>query len=138
LSHGRLVSKELVKLERIAPIPTQYAMAQSSGTPSRHMFSRSRVLNMVATAYPPNPRHPWSTTRSNTASGRPARFGLVATDSRVIPMGAMLFVEGYGFAVAADRGSAIRGNRIDLCMETLAECRAYGRRRVRVHVLQQR
>jgi len=138
LSHGRLVSKELVKQERIEPTPTQFAMAQSGEEPSRHMFSRSRVLNMVATAYPPNPYHPWSRVRSHTASGRPARFGLVATDTRVVPLGAMLFVEGYGFAVAADRGSAIKGNRIDLCMETVAQCRAFGRRKVRVHVLQTR
>lgn len=138
LSHGRPVSKELVKEERIEPTPTKFLMAPTGTEPSRHMFSRSRVLDMVATAYPPNPYHPWSHVRSHTATGRPARYGLVAVDSRVIPLGTTLYVEGYGFAIAADRGSAIKGNRIDLCMETVRLCRLYGRRHVRVHILQQR
>jgi 3D (Asp-Asp-Asp) domain-containing protein len=138
LSHGRLLSKELVKVERIEPTPTKFLMARSGMALDRHMFARSRVLDMVATAYPPNPNHPWSRVRSHTATGRPAQFGLVAVDPRVIPLGTKVYVEGYGFAIAADTGGAIKGNRIDLCMETDRLCRMYGRRRVKVHVLRQR
>jgi 3D (Asp-Asp-Asp) domain-containing protein len=135
LSHGKVVSKDLVKVERIEPTTTRFLMAPSGMAPDRHMFSRSRVLSMVATAYPPNPRHPWSRTRSHTASGRPAQFGFVAVDPRVVPLGSKLYVEGYGFAIAADKGGAIKGNRIDLCMETDRQCRQYGRHRVQVHIL---
>ncbi len=90
-----------------------------------------RVLTMEATGY--SPEEPGLD--DNTASGLKARRGVVAVDPRVIPLGTRLHVEGYGNAIAADTGSAIKGNRIDLCFDTLEECDAYGRRTVRVEIL---
>jgi 3D (Asp-Asp-Asp) domain-containing protein len=90
---------------------------------------------MEATAYPPNPNRPSSRVRGRTASGYAAGYGLAAVDPKVIPLGTPLFIEGYGFALAADTGGAIKGKRIDLCFETNALCNAFGRRNVRVHIL---
>jgi uncharacterized protein YabE (DUF348 family)/3D (Asp-Asp-Asp) domain-containing protein len=45
----------------------------------------------------------------------PDGWGVVAVDPRVIPLGSRLFVEGYGYAVAADTGGAIKGRIIDVC-----------------------
>ena len=64
-----------------------------------------------------------------------ATKGVVAVDTRVIPMGTRLYIPGYGFAIAADRGSAIKGLRIDLCFDTYAEARRFGSRRVDVYIL---
>ena len=44
-------------------------------------------------------------------------FSSVAVDPRVIPMGTKLY--GYGNAIAADQGGAIKGNRIDLYYDIL-------------------
>ena len=38
-------------------------------------------------------------------------------DPSVIPLGTHLYVEGYGYAVAADTGGAIKGARIDLLID---------------------
>ena len=71
-----------------------------------------------------------------TASGRTAKYGVVAVDPKVIPLGTNLYVEGYGYAIAADTGGAIKGNKIDLCFEKPnSELMAFGRQTVTVYIL---
>ena len=59
-------------------------------------------------------------------------------DPRTIPLGTMIFVEGYGFALACDKGSAIKGDRIDLCFGNRSQALRFGRKTVRVHVFKGR
>ena len=89
------------------------------------------VYTMEATAYLPTDGSP----EGLTAMGIPAARGVVAVDPRVIPLGSRVYIPGYGIAIAADTGGAIRGERIDLCMETYSECMNFGRRDVQVYVL---
>jgi 3D (Asp-Asp-Asp) domain-containing protein len=68
----------------------------------------------------------------HTATGLPVGWGVVAVDPNVIPLGTKLTIPGYGEGVAADTGSAVRGNDIDLWFPTLAQARAWGRRAVTI------
>jgi 3D (Asp-Asp-Asp) domain-containing protein len=70
-----------------------------------------------------------------TASGMKVKPGIVAVDPRVIPLGTWLYVEGYGEALAADTGGAIKGNKIDLFYESPKTVKNFGRRKVKVYVL---
>lgn len=92
-------------------------------------------FRMQASAYTPGPESCSGTADGRTATGRWAGFGVAAVDPSVIPLGTRLYVEGYGHAVAADVGSAIRGDRIDLCFDDVAAARRFGRRAVQVRVL---
>lgn len=94
------------------------------------------VYRMIATAYTADSAQAYPTGR--TASGLPAQYGVVAVDPRIIPLGTQLYIEGYGTAIAADTGGAIIGNRIDLCMDSLARAIDWGRQPVRVFVLRNR
>ena len=69
-----------------------------------------------------------------TASGLPVRKGVVAVDPQLIPLGTRLYVPGYGKAVAADVGVAIKGRIIDLWMPSRAEARNWGRKTVVITV----
>ena len=80
--------------------------------PLRYGYS----LEMYATWYNPasagrSPDSPWY---SITATGVQVQRGIVAVDPNVIPLGTRLYVPGYGEAIAADTGSAVIGNIIDL------------------------
>lgn len=102
---------------------------------SRGSYTRGKVLDVVATAYMPNEGRMNPGTK--TATGRRAEFGIVAVDPRVIPLNSILFVEGYGLAIAADTGGAIKGNRIDVCLGSRSEMRSWGRKKVKVHILKE-
>ncbi len=68
-------------------------------------------------------------------SGLWLSYGTCAVDQHIIPMGTVLYVEGYGYAVAADTGSGIRGNKIDLFFNSYNDACRWGMRTVKVHVL---
>lgn len=132
--HGKATSKRLVDEERIEPIHEKYHIGSAGFSTSRGAFVRTKVFEMEATAYTPDAGRGRNAT-GRTATGRKAAFGVVAVDPRIIPLNTMVYVEGYGLALACDVGSAIKGHRIDLCMMTRTEARQFGRRKVRVHVL---
>ena len=103
---------------------------------SFHYYRRIRMEATAYTAYysctGKHPDDPWF---GITASGRRVEHGIVAVDRNVIPLGTRLYVENYGFAIAADVGGAIRGYMIDLYMYTLEQARRFGRRHIYVWVL---
>ena len=68
----------------------------------------------------------------HTATGLPVGWGVIAVDPSVIPLGTRVTIPGYGEAVAADTGSAVRGNEIDIWFPTLAQARAWGRRTITI------
>lgn len=60
----------------------------------------------------------------------------VAVDPNVIPLGTRLYVEGYGEAIASDTGGAIKGNIVDVHFSTYEQCIQWGRRQVKVTILE--
>ncbi len=119
--------------ERVEPVEAIIQMGTSGfKQSSRSSFTRDKVLTMESTAYLPTD----GSGTGRTASGRKAAFGVVAVDPKVIPLGTLLFVEGYGFAIAADTGGAIKGNKIDVCLHNRKEALNWGRRKVKVHVFE--
>ena len=69
-----------------------------------------------------------------TAMGTKARVGEIAVDPRVIPLGSKVYIEGVGARIAEDTGGNIKGNTIDIYMNTLAECRRWGARTVTIYI----
>jgi 3D (Asp-Asp-Asp) domain-containing protein len=104
---------------------------REANDPSRGTVRFKNMLVMEASAYTP-----FDDGQSGmTASGIPARRGVIAVDPRVIPLGTRVYVMGYGPAIAADTGGAIRGAKIDLCIEDYNEAIRFGRRNVEVYIL---
>ena len=79
-----------------------------------------------------------------TSTGKHVAVGLVAVDPKVIPYGTKMWITSadgkivYGYAIAADTGSAMRSGRtlVDLFMPTMTECIQFGRRNMNVYILE--
>jgi len=145
---GKYVSREFIG-EKVVKEPVNRVVEY--GTVPNFLTSRgervrySKVLKMTATAYTNSyedtGKNPGDPGYGITYSGLAARTGVVAVDPKVIPLGSKLYIEvpgsapDYGFAIAGDVGSAIKGNHIDLFFNTKEEVRKWGTRTVVVYIL---
>ncbi len=141
--NSRLKGHELVQAPRDQIIEKGEANYFTTADGSRLRYDRK--VTMEATAYTAGfestGKRPGDPAYGVTRSGTRVRPGVVAVDPTVIPLGTKLYVESldgtrsYGYSTAEDTGGAIKGNRIDLYYENLGAARRYGRRDVRVYVL---
>ncbi|MGE5379773.1 MAG: 3D domain-containing protein [Methylocystaceae bacterium] len=129
LYDGKPVKQEVISSETIKePVNQVIAMGTITSVSRGSLrFDFRQAIMAHSTAY--------TYTGRNTATGLKPAVGLVAVDPKVIPLGSRLYIEGYGFARAADRGGSIQGNRLDVFLETVEECRKWGVRKVKVYVL---
>ena len=106
-------------------------------TPEGKALTYTKTMQVVATAY--HNTDPGCTIYTST--GTLCRVGAIAVDPRIIPYGTKMYIitnDGqyiYGEAVAEDCGSAIKGNRVDLYYDTVAECWQFGIREATIYFL---
>ena len=131
---GELVSRKKIVGVQTKPRPQIVSVGARGMLASRGFFSGRRMITMRASAYTGSAAENggWA---GRTASGLRAGHGVVAVDPRFIPLGTRLYIEGYGYAVAGDTGGAIKGNRIDLGYESRSAALRFGRRPVKVLIL---
>ena len=71
-----------------------------------------------------------------TATGTTPKEGrTIAVDPKVIPYGTLVYIEGYGYFIAEDTGSAIKGNRIDIFINDYNKALQLGKKTATVWVL---
>lgn len=120
--NGKLISTGLER-EWIAQPPQDHIINYGTKVilrdltlPDGSVVQYWRKIRLLATAYTAatsgktKDQPEYGRTRLGLQAGR----GVVATDPRVINLGANVFVPGYGVALAGDTGGRIKGRRIDL------------------------
>lgn len=99
-------------------------------------LTKARSMWLTATSYfPYDPMCYPGGDGIHTRLGYTLERGLVAVDPKVIPLRTRLYIPGYGYAYAADTGNAIKGKRIDLSLNTKEESEKFGKRAVKVYIL---
>jgi 3D (Asp-Asp-Asp) domain-containing protein len=76
---------------------------------------------------------------ARTYSGTKTRWGVVAVDPKVIPIGSALRIEGYDdvIFIAEDVGGGIRGESLDIWLPDQAAAKTYGTQYRRITVLRE-
>ncbi|WP_138754819.1 3D domain-containing protein [Paenibacillus sinopodophylli] len=100
-------------------------------------------VEVVATGYTAGvestgkrPGHPQYGITYSGVKVRRDQVSTIAADTKLFPIGTLLYIPDYGYGVVADTGSAIKGKRIDLYFETIKQVyEQWGKRTVDVEVL---
>ena len=75
---------------------------------------------------------------ATTATGIAPRYGVIAVDPKVIPLGSTVMIDGYeGLFVAEDTGGAIKGTSLDIWLPDASEAKRYGTQYRRVTVVRE-
>ncbi len=134
LKDGVEIRRETVTTKTLKnPVPEVITVGSRTTLASRGYLSGRKMIVMSATGYSPSPSENGGSSR--TATGLKIGHGIVAVDPKFIPLGTRLYIEGYGHAVAGDTGGAIKGNRIDLGHDTMSASNRFGRKKVKVYIL---
>ena len=141
----KLVSEKVVKesQDKIINVGTKVLVAQvSRGSSSSNSSatasaapSGGREFYVSSTAYTAscNGCSGYTATGINLKSNPNVK--VIAVDPSVIPLGTKVYVEGYGYAVAADTGGAIKGNKIDVFFPSKSDAYRWGRKTIKVKIL---
>lgn len=139
LENGKEVSRKLItekkvkeKQDKVVAMGTKVITAQVSRGSSE---SSGREFYVSSTAYTAN----CNGCSGYTATGINLRANpnvkVIAVDPRVIPLGSKVYVEGYGYAIAADKGSAIKGNKIDVFFASQSAAYRWGQKTIKIKIL---
>lgn len=86
---------------------------------------------MVSTAYTGD-----TITYTGTTPVRdPNGISTIAVDPSIIPLGSKVYIPGYGMAIAADTGGTIKGNKIDLFLNSENDCINWGVQTVSLYII---
>jgi 3D (Asp-Asp-Asp) domain-containing protein len=143
VSEQALSAPKPLTVTEYQPIETQRAPQQQTTAKPTSYVSTFESVEVMATGYTAGFE---STGKSSnhpqygiTYSGVKVRKGMVSTiaaDTKVFPLGTLLYIPGYGYGIVADTGSAIKGNKIDLFFLSKKEVYAnWGKKKVNVYIL---
>jgi uncharacterized protein YabE (DUF348 family) len=141
--NGKIVAKNL-QSEKVINDPKKQVVAvgtkqlvASTTTVSRGSAepSSGKEFYVTATAYTPYCKGCSGTSATGINLRSDSGLKVIAVDPSVIKLGSKVWVEGYGTAIAGDTGGSIKGNKIDILVQSDAQARNWGRKKVRIKVL---
>ncbi|CEK35046.1 SH3 domain-containing protein [Paraclostridium sordellii] len=100
---------------------------QKEETTASNNNNTGRLMTVNATAYAGH---------TITATGTTPKWGTIAVDPSVIPYGTKVYIPKFDMVFTAeDCGGAIKGNKIDIFMNSEAECNSFGRQNIEIQIL---
>lgn len=124
---GKEISREKVS-SKVLKEPVTEVIAEGTrktfASRSGEIEEYQSLVYVQATAY-----YGGSLTATGTVpTYNPGGISTISVDPRVIPLGSLVYVEGYGKAIAADTGGAINGNIIDVYVDSYDTAINWGRK----------
>ena len=123
------IVKNGVKIEKEIVIASNTVVKKESSSNAKTSSTNinGKHIKSVATAYSGG---------GKTATGTVPKWGTIAVDPKVIPYGTKVYIPQFNKTfIAEDCGGAIKGNKIDIYMNSKQECINWGRRTIDIYIV---
>ncbi|WP_462411853.1 3D domain-containing protein [Neobacillus sp. Marseille-QA0830] len=135
-SSNAAVSAETEEPKLDKPVPVDNKIEEgTSSNPAENATPATKELTVTATAYTASCEGCSGITKTGVDIKSNPEKKVIAVDPEVIPLGSKVYVEGYGEAIAADTGGAIKGHRIDVFIPTEQGALNWGRKEVKLQII---
>ena len=133
----KVLSEKVIKepKKKVVAVGTKVVTASVSRGENSSSSSSGNEFYVTATAYTAYCNGCTGITATGINLRANPNLKVIAVDPDVIPLGSKVWVEGYGYAIAGDTGGAIKGKKIDLFMPSKSQAYDFGRKKVRIKVL---
>lgn len=128
---NKLSSDKIYPKQKLIVSKTKSSKAKSNSKKS----NVKKVITVTATAYTGKCKGCSGITATGINLKENPKLKVISVDPKVIKLGTKVHVEGYGYAIAGDKGSAIKGNKIDVFIPSQKKAIQWGRKTVKVKIL---
>lgn len=120
------IKEEVVVASRSTTSRNSSSFESKASSASNSASKNGKHMVVQATAYAGD---------SITSTGTVPKWGTIAVDPRVIPYGSKVYIPQFNKTfIAEDCGGAIKGNIIDIFMNSESECYKWGRRTIDIYI----
>ncbi|MDQ0245217.1 3D (Asp-Asp-Asp) domain-containing protein [Bacillus fengqiuensis] len=132
LSSDRIVPKQVLHVSA-----TKAATVKAQAKPAAKVngVTFTKELTVTATAYTADCKGCTGITATGLNLKKNPNAKAISVDPKVIPLGTKVYVEGYGYAVAADKGSAVKGNKIDVFFSSKQKALQWGVKKIKIKIV---
>jgi N-acetylmuramoyl-L-alanine amidase len=135
-TENQLVSGNIDKKTKEIVQPAAIRPEDSAKASVKKIVKVKKEITVSATAYTADCQGCSGTTFMGVDLKDNPDAKVIAVDPDVIPLGAKVYVQGYGYATAADIGGGIDGKEIDIFLSEQQDAEDWGRQEISVKLIE--
>ena len=124
------LKKDIINTNQVLKV-TKATAKKASTTSSNKDY---KTITVKATAYTASCKSCSGITATGLNLKKNPNVKAISVDPKVIPLGTKVYVEGYGEAIAADTGGAVKGKKIDVFMPSKTKALNWGVKTVKIKI----
>lgn len=125
------LKKDIIKTNQVLKVSKPKKANAKKASSSNKDY---KTITVKATAYTASCKSCSGITATGLNLKKNPNVKAISVDPKVIPLGTKVYVEGYGEAIAADTGGAIKGKKIDVFMPSKTKALNWGVKTVKVKI----
>ncbi len=130
------LSSDIIKINQKLAIAASApaSSVKSAKAPAPAKKATYKEITVKATAYTASCKGCSGITATGLNLKKNSGLKVISVDPKIIPLGTKVYVPGYGEAVAADKGSSVKGNKIDVFIPNRKQALQWGSKTVKIKV----